>query len=748
MAMLPRCADFASAVVTDQFDDMINPPGLTDRVLVVQADHDVLALRSLSAPPIGQGELIMAQLILDGRLARSHGQIVDVVWRPDRIERTTTIDGWRIETVTVCAPGRQSVVVDIAVTNLSEARREVALGVVPVSGVTAATSPWRESVAPIAENTQRLIRGERGIEASYGTDEARSAFCLQGFSTPMASAGQRIETVLSAGPGESARTAYVAVIGQIADGSRHDRALPDGAPHHSEYLDALSTFRELSADPAHAVVGAETFWDETLASLFSEGGTFDGQLPILETSNAALQTLYLWGAMGVAYFLRENPASVLGRTYDTLMPRYWQTTTFIWDYSLSSHVHAQLDPATMRRHIEHWVGLDIHSHFGTEWLSGGPAGYWYSVNDFAMIRLVHDYVRFTGDYAFLDHTLEVRGVERRMIDLVDEWAYAWQGLRNGSFLADYGGIDNLLECVSTYVHEVAGLNAANVWCLRTAAALHELRGESEVAARQRADADELLGHVLELYRPGDGFFNARMPGINGTDGELIPTRHCYDLATVGVTIGAELDATIQSEMADFFVRELRTPSWLRALSPWDDNAGYSLRPDHQWNGAYPAWPADVARGLVQMGQVDSVVGWLDGLARTTRQGPCGQAYFVEEAAPTIAGGARKSPPQFPYLIDWACSSSGAWVQFVVEGLFGVEVDISGTVTAIGHLESIDPMARLRGFRVAGRVYDIAADGTVSDGSATSGTVTDTAVTEDAMTRSTDGVVDPAGKMLA
>ena len=97
------------------------------------------------------------------------------------------------------------------------------------------------------------------------------------------------------------------------------------------------------------------------------------------------------------WFRRDNPASVLGRTYDTLMPRYWQTTTFIWDYSLSSLTHALLDPEPMRKHIEHWVDLDTHKHFGTEWLTGGPVGYWYSVNDFAMTRLVRDYVRFTGD---------------------------------------------------------------------------------------------------------------------------------------------------------------------------------------------------------------------------------------------------------------------------------------------------------------------------------------------------------------
>ena len=56
----------------------------------------------------------------------------------------------------------------------------------------------------------------------------------------------------------------------------------------------------------------------------------------------------------------------------------------------------------------------------------------------------------------------------------------------------------------------------------------------------------------------------------------------------------------------------------------------------------------------------------------------------------MSGGARKSPPQFPYLIDWACSSSGAWVSLVLEGVFGIEVALDGTVTANPQVSSPGP----------------------------------------------------------
>ena len=80
---------------------------------------------------------------------------------------------------------------------------------------------------------------------------------------------------------------------------------------------------------------------------------FSGHLPILETNDEALRRLYWWGVLGVIWFRRDFAGNVLGRTYDTLMPNYWSTTTFIWDYSLSSLIHALLDPVEMRGQLAH-----------------------------------------------------------------------------------------------------------------------------------------------------------------------------------------------------------------------------------------------------------------------------------------------------------------------------------------------------------------------------------------------------------
>ncbi|ACQ80943.1 conserved hypothetical protein [Beutenbergia cavernae DSM 12333] len=686
---IPTCAALASAVVVDAYDDMVNPPGLTNHVVTAQVDHDVVAVRSVHAPPLVGGDRITGQLFVEGRLARSYGGAVATQWRPDRVERRTSVAGYEIATTTVCPPGANGVVVHVRV---ESEHPMVELGFWLDSAVTRAQA-WRNAETPTTPNTLAFAPGREGTVV-VGAPQDGAAVCVQGVDVPSGTVivGEprllQVELTLTGG---SAELTFAVVLGTDAEA-------------------AVTELDALLAAPELAVAASEREWNRELAALFDDDDeTFAGSLPVLHTDDDALRTLYWWGAMGVLWFRRTNPASVLGTTYDTLMPRYWVTTTFLWDYSLSSHVHAQLEPDVMKRHIRHWVSLDLDKHFGTEWLTGGPVGYWYSVNHYAMTRLVRDYVAFTGDVAFLDEVVATAdGGERRMGDHVREWARAWHRLRGASGLADYGEIDNLLECVSTYTHEVASLNAANVWCLRTAADVADLEGDSDGAARLRGEAEDLVALVLGRYVDGAGYF------LTGrSDGSEVPTRHCYDFATVGTTIAADLPEHVRDEMVAFFVRELRTPSWMRALSPWDPDAAYSLRADHQWNGAYPAWPADSARAAIALGHPEAVLEWLPGLARTANQGPPGQAHFVEEAAEPVDGGARKTPPQFPYLIDWACSSAGSWVELVVGALFGVEVGLDGSVTASGPVPGLDPGARLTGLRVAGRTYDVDASGLVA-----------------------------------
>lgn len=708
--LIPTVDDLAADTVTHHYDDMIAPSGLTNMLGTVRVDHDLTAVSAVQFPPVSQGLTQTAVLFVDGRLFASYGVPVTHEWRPDRVVRRASVGDLEIETTTVCVPGRAAVAIDIQVRNTGSEDRDVQLALSAAARVTRSAEAWLDAESP-SELDTATVDGERLVFAS--TDAA--AWSVQGIVEGSAVLSGVAGSAAAGTASGSHEEEFDIGIGGNGRGGELSATLrvPAGGSARTGYVqaagisedDAARTYRLVSADIPGTLVAAEEFWNRQLRAAFDpDDGEFSGSLPLLETASAPLRRLYWWAVLGVIWFRRDFAGNVLGRSYDTLMPNYWGTTTFIWDYSLSSVSHALLDPAEMRNQVRHWISLDIHSHFGTSSLTGGPVGRWYSVNDYAMTRLVHDYVRFTGDTAFLD---EVVGDET-VAGSVRQWATAWKKLRGGTSLADYGEIDNLLECVSSYTHEVASLNAANVWSMRTAASLAELQGDADAGAELRAEADALLPAVIERYLPGQGIFAAGQP-----DGTLLPVRHCYDFSVVGTTIADDLAPGIRAEMVEFFQRELQTDNWMRALSPWDPDASYSPRPDHQWNGAYPAWPADAGRAVAALGAPGVLTDWIEGLSRTANQGPMGQAHFIEEAVPGINGGARKAPPQLPYIIDWSCSSSGAWVELVIEALFGVSVAADGTIRAAGCVAAIDPHARLHGLRVGERMYDIDASGGVS-----------------------------------
>ncbi|HEY1174787.1 MAG TPA: hypothetical protein VGF17_01415 [Phytomonospora sp.] len=703
---IPTVADLAADPVTHHYDDMIAPSGLTNFLGTARVDHDLTAISAVTFPPVSQGLTRTAACFVDGRLVESFGAMIKHEWRPDRVRRSVSLPGLDLTTDTVCAPGETGVAIDVRVTNKGAKPRTVAVTLSLAAGATRSGEAWLDAVAPEARN-----RAATGDSRLVFADETGSAWSMQGADTdaevrlsgiaPAAGEhevgiggierGGEMTVRLDVAPGATARFGYVHAVGTSEE-------------------ETAAAFDRIAADVPGAVRAAETLWNEQLDAAFRPGNTdFSGHLPILETTSDALRRLYWWGVLGTVWFRRDFAGNVLGRSYDTLMPNYWATTTFIWDYSLSSITHALLDPEVMRRQVRHWIDSDIHTHFGTSSLTGGPVGRWYSVNDYAMTRLVNDYIRFTGDTALLDETLAGRTVAEHLRD----WALAWRDLRGASPLADYGEIDNLLECVSSYTHEVAGLNAANVWNMRTVAEILTAHGDTRGAAELAAEADALVKSVVELYQPGDGYFVARQP-----DGTRVPVRHIYDFSVVGTTIADDLDESVRREMVAFFERELRTETWVRSLSPWDPDASYSVRPDHQWNGAYPAWPADAVRSLVALGAPSVAADWLPGLARSANQGPPGQGHFTEEAMPTVAGGARKAPPQLPYIIDWACSSAGAYVALVIESFFGVDPKVGSTEldAARRHVADLDPNAVLRGLRVGDRLVDVHADGTVADAS--------------------------------
>jgi len=680
--MILNVEDFASDPMVHKFGALFNPPGLTNFWGCVQADIDITGIRSINFPPFACSDTRTALLYLDNRYFQASGIPITFRWFPDRIERTTEHEGLLLKTITIVPFRRRSVHIQIEVKNIGGAHRKVAFKFGVQGGVTQSNTAWNAPLPPMEDDNSVQIEPLR--KSLIFSARRSSAFSLQGL-YPKAdeTTHNSLGVSLSLDPGESKHFYYLTCIGDKIEDVQND-------------------YDQLCNNAKQIIIDTRSEWkDELNAAITPNNSRFSGSMPALETKDPDISKLYYMGILGVIYFKRDNPYSKYGRAYDTLMPRYWQTVTFLWDYHLSATVHSLLDPLVMKKYLEYWMLLDTHKHFGTEYLKGGPAGYWYSVNDYAMTKMMYDYLRWNGDYDWLDKKIGSDSV----CAYLDHYVTNWKKFESKSGLADYGDINNLLECVSTYIHEVASLNAANIFNMRTAADIFDLRNEKARADDLRWEAESLVKKLHHLYVDGKGFWYSRFP-----DGGLVEVRHCYDFFTVINTIGGDLTTKQKSEMVNFFQNELQTPTWMYALSPFDDNAVFSLRPDHQWTGAYPAWPPQAAMALYRLGKVDLAFSWLKGLARSANQGPFGQAHFVEQVIAPECGGAKKAPPDMPYITDWTCSSNGSWAQVIIDSIFGVSVTVKEGISAKPQFGQFDPKAELKNLRFGDKFYHVTRSG--------------------------------------
>jgi hypothetical protein len=692
---IPTCESMRSVTMTHKFLDLFNPPGLTNQWGCAQAAMDVVAVRSIAFPPFAQGEMNVAPLGAGGELLTGVLYIdeeyyastktpIEFIWRPDRVERRSLYKGLELTSTTIVPFETMAVAVKLNVKNTTNRRRKTQIKLAINGGATKSVTPWNAAYSPGEYDNARTI--DSGRNAVMCSSKRTDAFVIQGASPkPTELLTSWIVYEMDLAPGETRSIVFVNALGGTKAAAEKD---------YDKIVNDFDSVQSATTDN----------WNAELKAAFTPGNDrFSGYVPTLVTKDDNVKRIYHSAVMSALFFKRTTPHSVYGITYVTLAPRYWETTTFLWDISLSAMLLSMLDPKVLKRMMETWMTLDIYKHFGTEFLTGAGVGPWYSVNDYAMSRMAKEYLRWSGDTAWLDS--EVGGM--KVIDRLISYAEHWRKLdTNGHGLADYGGVTNLLEAVSSYVHEVAGLNAANVHNLRFAAELADHKKDTAKAAAFRKEADDLGKRVLDLYVKGKGIWKCRLP-----DGSYNEVHHCYDFGTTLMNIGDMMPASQKKEMVSFFQRELQTPNWMRALSTKDLDVTFSIRPDHQWTGAYCSWPALALSGLFAAGETEIALKWMKGLAESSKQGPYAQANFSETfLEPENGGGAIKATSDQPYINDWACVSGCNYLEPIVDSLFGINAGLFGEITAKPQFGTFDAKAELRNINYQGKKFMATKDG--------------------------------------
>lgn len=700
---LPAAEELASdLLLVDPLDPEFAAPAITNQWSGLVAAREPFAYAGFSSPAIYH-EGLQAELFigLDGGGLRPAVEVFGELgyrWFPSRIERSGEADGLAVRVDTRLSTRAQVVLNRLALQNTGTAERHVDLFVRVLADL---RSTWLSSWPPedTAWATLAFDAG-RGALALAGP-EGDSFALVGGNRRPLAAGGfggRRSPEEVEDDPAwsqalqDASLEAYGGDLAGRRQGVLHYRAiLAPGQAFDLDWVHAIAAtaqeaavaFDEHLADFATVQEEVRQGWEEEWRAAFqppAPGGRrrFSGYAPVVSSANPKLQRLYHMGLMTLLQCKRTPSFGGEAQVYITGFPSSLFTFAinwaFPWDTKMIAGILSLLDPLAFRRMIVAWLHADLHQGCAIDFTTGKPVGFWYAVNDYALVHMVWQYLRYTGDDAFLAE--EVRG--QSVLDHLLTAARYYQRIADADGLADYGGAENLLECVSTYTHKVASFNAANVWNLRTVAQMLGQAGRSEEAAELRALADALVPAIQQLYVPGDGVFSCLQP-----DGRKVVVRHCLDFHTVAQCLAEDLSAQQKQEMVAFFLRELKTETWMHALSPLDPDTAHSSRTDHQDEGAYTTWPAYAFEVLMAEGFEAEAMAWLGdedrpGFADVTKQGAFGQAYnHGDEGSHRLAGAGAKAPMEMPHIEKPTLVSGGKYAQIVLEAVLGLEPALFG-----------------------------------------------------------------------
>ncbi len=650
-------------------------PGLTNFLGSVQIPADPTSLRHVMFPPVSGAEESTAYLTINGQLVVASRTPTTVHWTPWSVHRECSIDGWQIRSRTCMASGKPALVQVTTLTNTTGDTRELDLRF-RLSGrcVNRGKEPWFWGV-PRVGLTVSDIHGHSGLNPFMAPIDTHG-LCFRERPVPEAEPGS---TLSFAGQAHNAQVLSPAPDQWHNQDAVYSRTLSPGESFSFTFVlameptpSAVPTALKLLENPDTAFAETEAEWRRLWESAFSSGGGLGGQLADLEVPEE-IAPVAVSAILCALCSRRTFPDAAASPAYNISFPRRVEACFYPNDWGLAGELMAELDPEVTWTQLSMALAGDIRRNNQVNLLSGNGGDAdgtpWPYTIDIYNCFYVGWHLWQQGGARPEELTERIIRLPDRSVPLLEaleDLAFDWRNRKVDAFgLADYGPKEELLECVSTYEHVVAGLNAGAAWMLFRMAEIYQALGRGDDAARVQEEGQSIVDAILRhLYVQGRGYFRSLDPEGNGRE-----VRTCWDFGMVGFCIGDKLPKIVQKEMTAFFQRELQTPGWLRALSPLDADAATSgFRADHQYNGAYGAWPAQCALSLLQFGETDLVKDWLKGIARTARQGPFAQAHYDEGVWPETCEGATKVTDEAPQFTHW-CNLSGGLFWAVIKQLY-------------------------------------------------------------------------------
>ena len=321
-----------------------------------------------------------------------------------------------------------------------------------------------------------------------------------------------------------------------------------------------------------------------------------------------------------------------------------------------------------------------------EW--NGESRGWYAQSPFALMEIVCDYLRFTGDAQALDTKIGTYTLLEYLKQAGKEFLAHY--IRSNGLIDIGEGTGKMLEIRTFgYEHMVAAINALavdyfrqlNQWCGER----NDVDGKLFESAAARIDL--ALNHLL--WDEDAGWYGNLYPDGTRT---LVYSYHVLDM--LGTTA---VPRARKQRMAERIRKgEFLAPYGMYSIS-LSDRDHWDME-DCDWGGGgqYVGQTLKIAGSLYACGEAERAWHLLSRATQWVERFP----YFPQ----TIYGDELKLQD---HQVDWPLQiSAGAGAQTVIGGVFGLEPQINGSLRIRPNYNVSLGNARLTNYRFRGHVFEV------------------------------------------
>jgi hypothetical protein len=457
--------------------------------------------------------------------------------------------------------------------------------------------------------------------------------------------------------------------------------------------EAMKQCGEVAGNPEGTIKRAYKVYDQRIAELYRK-------LPSLESSNTALVHFYNRSLVSFLLNRWDVPEFKLHPFYATGSIRGGCIGDYLWNVGECPEILSFFDPDATKAHIRQFLETGVKKGFGFCPINGGMlhSRYFYPINQEKVIGLTYNYVRNTGDIAFLNEKIG----NGTIIDSIVSEAMFQDDLSKPVAMIDYNTCDpqhkggqSHLELRTpigklNYTNVMPDLNGRRYLNYVLAAELSELVGKPRPDLLERARALR-LELKRQLWDADKKWFVYKMPDSKPPVKEDRYTVQMFYLLGSGV-LDEEEESGLLSHLNE---NEFLSDFGMHSLAK-QDLAYFQPDVDNGGPGACTCFPLNIAKNLYIMGKPQYADDILKRILWWGERMPYwGDSFYADTMR------YREETP-LQCTID---AVTGA--QCIIFGMFGICPNFDGSIKINPTLPSFATQVSLTGIRLRNQIFDVA-----------------------------------------